>query len=289
MLVPRFVLFPAADGRRHWLRNPGCSADEPAGDEMSKYFVKAVPAVIAALTPRHFEDRHLQSVTPLATSMRVLQQVIARREREQPEGVDMFAVQDVGVLAMRCFAASQVFGRHTITLQRLLKCIGSARTGHCSRGLLGLEVWLPERRIPMQGIREQLDASAFGTLVDQYLQNPDTQPFVFIRPGKKAAEGWLVLRQVKYDATGWAVGPGEAFIIYISSERDRTQESVKGADIIEGKRKAVISTAYRFVYVYITDQAVVDVPEDDDIVVVGPDEHEAFYSCCAQLLNLAKV
>lgn len=125
MLASGFMLWPAADGRRQWLSDPGGAVDQGVVDERSKYFVQAIALPMAAFPP--------SSVTPLAaSSLPVLQANVAWRQREQ---------QDVGVLAVRCIVASQVFQRRTITLQRLLKCREPSE--RCSGGLLGLEVWLP--------------------------------------------------------------------------------------------------------------------------------------------------
>lgn len=218
-------------------------------------------------------------VSPLVVNLPVLLGNIAWRQREQ---------QDVGVLAVRCLVCSKVFGRRTITLQRLLKC--REPSGRGAPGLLGRELLLPQFHNEVCEVREQLQPQAFCELVEASLQDPERQPFAFVGPGNRAADGWLVLRQAKYNADG-TVGPGQPFIIYTASKQRRVvkKESVSAADIKKEMQKDLISTTYDFVYVYITDQAVEAVPQDDGIVVISPQEHEVFYGCCAQLLKLSRM
>ena len=229
-----------------------------------------IPLVLAAFPPGR--------VLPPVVSLPLLCGAnIGWREREQ---------QDVGVLMLRILVASQVFGKASMSLARLLTCRDPS---HGRLGVLGQELWLPRHNTEVKKIHKQLTAEQFDQHVADYMLHPDTQPFAFVGPSNFKADGWLLLRKALLDCTGKATGPGDAFIIYTSSKQRLKPESVSTDVIVSERNKDVISRKHAHVYAYITDQVCANAPAANDIIVIGPQEHEAFYGACAALLRVSKV
>lgn len=274
MLLVFVCVSLAAGGRRQWLSEGGAPSDQSGdgGDQpLGQYFVRVIPLVLAAFPPARF--------LPPVVSLPLLRgDNIGWREREH---------QDVGVLMLRILVASQVFGKDSMSLARLLTCREPSHRGRL--GLLDQELWLPQHNTHVKKIHEQLTAAEFDQHVAGYMQDPASQPFAFVGPSNFKADGWLLLRKALLDGTGRAVEPGEPFIIYTSSKQRMKQESVSAAAIESERDKDVMSRTHAYVYAYITDQVCANAPAANDIVVIGPREHEAFYGACAALLRVSKV
>lgn len=275
-LTPPCTPFSCADGRTKSLSDPGMDSADTAGQQ--QFYVQMVPIWAAAFC---------QPVSASMAYLKALRGSIQWRQRE---------FQDVGVLAVRCVVARQRFDVRAMTLQQLIHCRPADAMHNDS-----LQLLLPEHDLPIMQVRTQLDQAAFDDLVYQHLRAPAQHPWAFIGPGNFKADGWLVLRVAASDlehmeVEGEAVAAAEpnAFIIYVSSKQRTKAEKVSAKAILQEKKKDVISNTFRHVYIYVTDQQLQPTSSDDalapnNVYVVSPQDHDAFYGCVARLLELVKL
>ena len=79
----------------------------------------------------------------------------------------------------------------------------------------------------------------------------------------------------------------QPFVVFISNKQ-RPARTVTAAEIVAERNKDVLSRQYPFVYIYCTDQTVMSYPTDERIVVIGPDQQEAFYGSVKELMQVSR-
>lgn len=182
---------------------------------------------------------------------------------------------DCGVVSARAFAAHSL-GALIMPLDRL-----------CGRPSAPSNTWLATTRVRLSGqipgikrVGEQLQQNAFNTLVQKWFTGEETT-YAYRGPGNYKVDSWVLFRLPMDEDVD------QPFVVFISSKK-RPARTVTAAEIVAERNKDVLSRQYPFVYIYCTDQTVMSYPTDERIVVIGPDQQEAFYGSVKELMQVSR-
>lgn len=225
-----------------------------------------------------------------ATQLAALSSEVNWRTRE---------VLDCATASLRaCWARTTLHKEH----MNLLQLVFGIPPTSCEDGLVAAgpsintvqrlrqrEVLLPSEtaasNVRLVHVRQQLKLSQFLELLNAWLADEVGKPFAFYGPGNYKVDSWVFFHQR---------GKQLPLVVFVSSKQ--RSDTVDASKIMGEMAKDVFGLAdneyqsyFDFVYVYVTDQTVQSIPEDERVVVIPPQLHRAFYGSMQQLLDLSKV
>jgi hypothetical protein len=194
---------------------------------------------------------------------------------------------DCAVLALRALLARSVLGKQVMTLQQLILGIPHLGSQAAPSQMLSRRVLLPDaKQLELTRVNKKLKPAGFRSLLQEFINNPRSSKYAFVGPGNHKADAWLFFKQQ---------GSRLPLTVYVSCKQRKkgSEGTVTGLRIMEEMEKDMLlaSGECDFVYVYVTDEKVLSVPEVSlipNLVVIGPEHHQEFYGSISSTLKLAK-
>jgi hypothetical protein len=192
---------------------------------------------------------------------------------------------DCGIVALRAHFARSELEQSSMALSQLV--LGISTSAPPSGSLLSRRVLLPASGdFRINRVREQFKPEAFCDLLQAWSNNPTLGNFAYVGSCNWLADAWLLFKQE---------GEERPLVVLLSSKQrqEAGSQSVNAQDIVNEMRGHLQMCDpqqgnYDYVYVYLTDQEVLSTPQEGQIAVVGPQQHEACYGRIAAMLSLAK-
>jgi hypothetical protein len=203
-------------------------------------------------------------------------------------------ITDCGVVALRAYLASSVLGKQTMTLAELLPGFIAAPATAAHSAAAGrsitptTRIWLPTGHFEPNRSADHVTDDRFQELLQDFRDQPSASNFSWVGPGNSRADAILFFKQV--DRADYPL-----VVVLSSKQRQQTrQQSVTGSKIDKEGAKDIMWTGepdslpFDWLYVYLTDQQVTSMPTGHHVIVIGPEQHEAFYGSIARTLELTK-